>query len=72
MLERYLQAAQQILDRAIVTPRLSKTFTAGELKVTASGAGGRGESAVAVPLAFDPKMTICSTSPGNRWASMRR
>jgi len=31
MMERYLQAAQQILDRAIVTPRLAKIFSAAEL-----------------------------------------
>ncbi len=31
MMERYLQAAQQILDRAIVTPKLSKIWTAAEL-----------------------------------------
>ena len=29
--ERYLEAAQQILDRAIISPPLVKTFTAGEL-----------------------------------------
>jgi uncharacterized protein DUF1592/uncharacterized protein DUF1588/uncharacterized protein DUF1587/uncharacterized protein DUF1585/uncharacterized protein DUF1595 len=33
MLERYLQAAQQILDRVIVTPRLMKTY-AGDHSVT--------------------------------------
>ncbi len=31
MMERYLEAAQQILDRAIVTPDLVKTFTAADL-----------------------------------------
>lgn len=31
MMERYLEAAQQILDRAIVTPDLLKTFAAGEM-----------------------------------------
>ncbi len=31
LMERYLEAAQQILDRAIVTPDLQKTFTAAEL-----------------------------------------
>jgi len=31
MTERYLEAAQQILDRAIVTPDLSKTFAVSEL-----------------------------------------
>ena len=30
-MERYLEAAQQILDRAIITPDLLKTFTAAEL-----------------------------------------
>src|SRR5262249_41641853 len=27
LMERYLQAAQQILDRAVVTPRMSRSFT---------------------------------------------
>ena len=31
LVERYLEAAQQILDRAIVTPDLAKNFTAAEL-----------------------------------------
>jgi len=31
LMERYLEAAQQILDRVIVTPDLSKTFTAAQL-----------------------------------------
>jgi mono/diheme cytochrome c family protein len=31
LMERYLEAAQQILDRVIVTPNLSKDFTAAEL-----------------------------------------
>src|SRR5580765_1183095 len=31
LVERYMEAAQQILDRAIVTPDLVKTFTAAEL-----------------------------------------
>ncbi len=30
--ERYLEAAQQILDRAIITPSRSKTYSAAELK----------------------------------------
>lgn len=31
LMERYLQAAQQVLDRAIVSPRLSKIFSAEDL-----------------------------------------
>jgi mono/diheme cytochrome c family protein len=31
LVERYMEAAQQILDRAIITPDLVKTFTAAEL-----------------------------------------
>ena len=31
LMERYVEAAQQILDRAIITPDLLKTFTAAEL-----------------------------------------
>ena len=31
LVERYVEAAQQILDRAIITPDLTKTYTAGEL-----------------------------------------
>ena len=31
LVERYVEAAQQILDRAIITPDLAKTFTAAEL-----------------------------------------
>ena len=31
LIERYVEAAQQILDRAIVTPDLQKTFTSAEL-----------------------------------------
>lgn len=32
LMERYLEAAQQILDRVIVTPQLSRIFTEGEMK----------------------------------------
>jgi hypothetical protein len=41
LMERYLQAAQQIVDRAIVTPPLSKTLSAAEL-------GPRLEASVAI------------------------
>lgn len=39
LMERYLEAAQQILDRAIITPDLQKTFPAAELLPAAPGAG---------------------------------
>jgi len=32
LMERYLEAAQQIVDRVIITPPFSRTFTAAELK----------------------------------------
>ena len=43
LMERYLEAAQQILDRAIVTPDLARTFTAAQLLPTAQPAGGARE-----------------------------
>jgi hypothetical protein len=41
LMERYLEAAQQILDRVIVTPNLSKTFAAAELTPAAPPAKTR-------------------------------
>ena len=42
LMERYVQAAQQILDRVIITPALSRTFSSAELKpATAGGAATR-------------------------------
>ena len=38
LMERYMEAAQQILDRAIVTPNLLKTFAASELIPAEQGA----------------------------------
>jgi hypothetical protein len=40
LMERYLEAAQQILDRVIVTPSLAKDFTAAELLPAAPKATG--------------------------------
>ena len=37
LMERYMEAAQQILDRAIVTPDVVKTFTAAEMLPAAPG-----------------------------------
>jgi cytochrome c553 len=37
LMERYVQAAQQILDRVIITPALSRTFSSAELKPAAAG-----------------------------------
>lgn len=37
LMERYVQAAQQILDRVIITPGLSRTFGSAELKPAAAG-----------------------------------
>lgn len=34
LMERYLETAQQILDRVIVTPLIARTFQPGELKTT--------------------------------------
>src|SRR5450432_3792069 len=45
LMERYLEAAQQILDRAIVTPALVKDFTASELLPAAAQSGGSRELA---------------------------
>jgi len=39
-MERYLQAAQQIVDRAIVSPRLSKTVAPAEMLPAIAGAKG--------------------------------
>jgi len=41
LLERYLEAAQEILDRVIVTPNLSKTLAAAELVPAAPGSKTR-------------------------------
>jgi hypothetical protein len=41
LMERYLEAAQQILDRVIVTPSLSKDFTGAELLPAAAATGAR-------------------------------
>jgi cytochrome c553 len=43
LMERYLEAAQQILDRVIVTPNLSKEFTAAELLPAATNTTGARE-----------------------------
>lgn len=55
--ERYLEAAQQILDRAIITPPLVKTFTAGELspakpEVKSNRAAAPGEELSATLLMY--------------------
>ena len=44
LMERYMEAAQQILDRAIVTPDLLKTFTASELLPRCEDGGPRASS----------------------------
>lgn len=49
LMERYLEAAQQILDRVIITPPLSKTYTTTELKPSAAG----GEISLSVPVYMD-------------------
>ena len=43
LMERYLEAAQQILDRVIVTPNLAKDFTAAELLPAAEKTTGARE-----------------------------
>lgn len=49
LMERYLEAAQQILDRVIITPPFSKTYTTAELKPAAPG----GEISLSVPVYMD-------------------
>src|SRR5882757_8599110 len=39
LMERYLEAAQQIVDRAIISPDLQKTWAAAEMMPTAAKAG---------------------------------
>jgi len=41
LMERYMQAAQQILDRVIVTPRLSKTYSAKTMLPAVAGADAK-------------------------------
>jgi len=53
MLERYLQAAQQILDRVIITPRLTKTLAASELKGGAADSPGQTGATGAFPVYLD-------------------
>jgi cytochrome c553 len=38
LMERYMEAAQQISDRAIISPKLLKTYTPGELEPVVAGA----------------------------------
>jgi hypothetical protein len=50
LMERYLEAAQQVLDRAIVTPTLNRTYAAAELEATSGDRETGGELAVVVPV----------------------
>jgi hypothetical protein len=37
LLEKYMEAAQQVLDRVIITPQISRTFTPAEIPPTTQG-----------------------------------
>jgi cytochrome c553 len=56
LMERYMQAAQQILDRVIITPRLTKTFPAAEIQSIASNGGA--ERAVSLSIYLDGDYTV--------------
>jgi mono/diheme cytochrome c family protein len=49
LMERYLEAAQEILDRVIVTPNLSKTLTASQLLPAAAPAASAAAARELVP-----------------------
>jgi len=49
LMERYLEAAQEILDRAIVTPDLSRTFTAAQMLPPATSAASPAAARELVP-----------------------
>lgn len=64
MMERYMEAAQQILDRAIVTPAMQKTFASDAMRpAAASGKPGRmlaeGEELTAeIPILADGEYNL--------------
>jgi cytochrome c553 len=51
--ERYMEAAQQILDRVIVTPALAKTFSAAEMQEFSASIPVYLEGAYDILVAFD-------------------
>ncbi len=53
LMERYLETAQQILDRVIATPLISKTFQPGEFTQT-----GQGESTFTLPVYLEDTYEI--------------
>ncbi len=57
LMERYLSAAQQILDRVIITPPLARAFTPGPV---AAGA----PYAMAVPVYLDGDYTVVASQEG--------
>lgn len=57
LMERYLSAAQQILDRVIITPPLEKTFVPGQV---AAGA----EYAMTIPVYVDGDYTVVASQQG--------
>ena len=63
LLERYMEAAQQIVDRVIISPPLLRTFTASELEPLKAGA----EPTVSVPVylegAYDVQVAIEGSEP---------
>jgi cytochrome c553 len=59
MMERYLEAAQQILDRAIVTPPLRKTWTGTDNVLTSVYLDGEYDILVTLPTSDNkPKLTL--------------
>jgi len=71
LMERYLEAAQQILDRAIVTPDLSATYTAAQMIPNAAEQDGLRELAPGAELSvaqsiymdanYDVRITVGGT-----------
>ncbi|MEX2264221.1 MAG: DUF1592 domain-containing protein [Bryobacteraceae bacterium] len=70
--ERYMEAAQQVLDRVIVTPQISKVYSAAELQPAAAGETSRAmkpgeELSVTLPVyvegAYDVVVTHAQGEP---------
>ena len=58
MMERYLEAAQQILDRAIITPDLNRTFAARDLIPAESAASTAAVRELAAGKEFSANVSI--------------
>ena len=59
LMERYLTAAQQILDRVIITPPLAKAFTPPANPITPGA-----EYAMTVPVYLDGECTVQAAQEG--------